>query len=83
MHSELEALFGSGRALLKWLLFTGLAVAFAVGAWATTLRADVNRALSSLSTSEVMARQLDSVRIELRHVTEAQKEIKELLLKGR
>lgn len=83
MSNPITALLEDSRSVLKWLLFTGLAVAFAVGAWATTLRADVNRALSSLSTSEVMARQLDSVRIELRHVTEAQKEIKELLLKGR
>lgn len=83
MSNPITALLEDSRSVLKWLLFTGLAVAFAVGAWATTLRADVNRALSALPVSERMAQQVDSLRIEMRHVSEAQKEIKDLLLKRR
>lgn len=73
---EVQALW----AALKWVVFVGLSLAFGLGAWATNLRADVNRSLEGVSTSTRVEKQLDSLRIETRHIGETQQEIKLILL---
>lgn len=79
-HKEVQGLIWSA---LKWVLGVGLALAFSSGVWASTLRADVNRALEAVSTNAIIVRKVDSLSIEMSHITESQKEIKQLLLKGR
>lgn len=75
------------RNALKWVAGTGLALAFGLGAWATQIRADVTstqRAIVRLDQGETAAsvrleRQLDSLRIEMRHLSRQQDDIKDML----
>jgi hypothetical protein len=78
-HKEVQAVVW---AALKWVVGVGLALAFGLGVWASTLRADVNHALEGVTASARVERQLDSLRIEMRHVTDVQQEIL-TTLKGR
>lgn len=66
-HGEVRSLLW---AAFKWVAFTGLALAFAAGVWATDLRADVNKALGLYPTVVDTKIGVDSLRIEMRHMSE-------------
>lgn len=77
-HEEVQSLLWD---TLKWVVLVGLSLAFGLGAWATDLRADVNHALSGVEQIAHIREQLDSLRIEQRHMSDTEQEIKQILLK--
>jgi hypothetical protein len=69
--------------VLRWVVGVGAALAFAAGAWAMETRKDLDTALHGSRTANsvvvTVEKQLDSLRIEMRHVSRNQEEILRIL----
>lgn len=71
-HKEVQGLIWSA---LKWVVLAGTGMAFTLGAKSAQLRADVDKALEGATTSTRVEKQVDSLRIEMRHLTVTNQEI--------